>query len=311
VGEVATVVGIDEATLSWDCLEFARCQVRLLKSCKADFSRDFRTNGSLYNITVVEEAVKSGGADFCCKCAFHNEGSSNSSSSVESFVADSLVSEKFSEDEDGSEERYGRPEKATGGGEGRSTTYASKAMDKECSERHESCQQKSGLFSTRKDLCMQGVSVERTCVSDTQRRVSDACAALHQSMVSLVEVVEAVSNARPRPISIEAQTNGSCTQNLECHYANRVLAQTQELGGAGRLSTAESTKEEPSTGVGNKGDAFSQPSLEETQIDVATNCNEVEVEKAEGEMGNEEALIAEWKAELWWKIVSHQRECGT
>ena len=288
VGEVAMVVGIDEATLSWDNLEFARCQVRLLKSCKAYFSKEFCINWRLYNITVVEEAVKSGGVDFCCKCAFHNEGSSDSLSSVESFVADSLVSEKFSEDEDGSEARYGRPDRATGGVEGRSTTYASKAMDKECSERHESCQQKSGLFSTRKDLCTQGESVERTCVSDTQRRVSDACAALHQSMVSLVEVVQAVSNARPRPISIEAQTSGCCTQNLECQYTNRVLAQTQKLGGAGRLSTVVSTKDEPIMGVVDKGDALAQPSLEETQIKVATKCNEVEVEKAEGGMGNEE-----------------------
>ena len=75
VGEVATVVELDEATLSWDCLEYARCQVRLLKSCKAEFTKEFRINGRMYNITVVEEAEKS-----CCKCTFHNEGSSSSSS---------------------------------------------------------------------------------------------------------------------------------------------------------------------------------------------------------------------------------------
>ncbi|XP_068477286.1 uncharacterized protein [Phaseolus vulgaris] len=113
VGEVATVVGLDEATLSWDCLEYARCQVKMLKSCKADLSKEFRINGRLYNVTVVEEAAKSGRVDYCSKCAFHNEGSSISSSSVESFVADSLVSEKFSEDEDGSEARYGWPEKVS------------------------------------------------------------------------------------------------------------------------------------------------------------------------------------------------------
>jgi len=69
VGEVATVVGIDEATLSWDFLEYALCQVRLLKSCKANFSKEFRINGRLYNITAVKEAVKTGGVHLCCNCA--------------------------------------------------------------------------------------------------------------------------------------------------------------------------------------------------------------------------------------------------
>ncbi|KAL9317462.1 hypothetical protein ACSQ67_013979 [Phaseolus vulgaris] len=39
-------------------------------------------------------------------------------------------------------------------------------------------------------MCTQGGSAERTCESDTQRRVADACAALHRPMVSLVEAVE-------------------------------------------------------------------------------------------------------------------------
>jgi len=294
--EVAMVVGIDEATLSWDCLEYARCQVRLLKSCKANFSKEFRINGRLYNITVVEEAVKIGGGDLCCKCAFNHEGSSDSVSSVESFMADSLASEKFSEEEDGSEARNGwRLEKVTGGGEGRSTVHASKVMDKECSEQHKSCQQKRGLFCTRKDLCMQGVSAERTCVSDTQKRVSEACATLHHSMVNLVEVVEAVSNSRSRPICTEAQSRGSCIQTLARHCANRDLAQTQMSGGAGLLSTAERTKGVSIRGVGTKGDATLHLSLEGIQNDVATNRNEAEVEDEEVEAGNEEVGIVNGK----------------
>ena len=35
VGEVASMVDIDENTLSWENLEYAPLQVRLLRSCKA------------------------------------------------------------------------------------------------------------------------------------------------------------------------------------------------------------------------------------------------------------------------------------
>lgn len=145
VGEVATVVGVDEATLSWDFLEYARCQVRLLKSCKANISKEYRTNWRIYNIIIVEEAVNNGGAELCCKCAFNHEGSSDSVSSLDSFVTDSLVSEKLSNEEDGNEVGNGWwPEKVTGGEVGWLTKQASKVLEKECLEQHEICRQKRG-----------------------------------------------------------------------------------------------------------------------------------------------------------------------
>ena len=78
VGEVATLVDIDEATLSWDLLEYARCQVRLLKSSKAELSKDYRINESMYNITIVEEVANYGEEDSRCKCACNHDGSSDS-----------------------------------------------------------------------------------------------------------------------------------------------------------------------------------------------------------------------------------------
>jgi len=57
VGEVASLVEVDESTLSWENLEYACLQVRLLKSCKAEMRKGFRINGHVYNITIVEEVL--------------------------------------------------------------------------------------------------------------------------------------------------------------------------------------------------------------------------------------------------------------
>ena len=55
VGEVALVVPIDDATLSWENLEFARFQVRNLLSCEVGVLKTFRINGQVFNISLVEE----------------------------------------------------------------------------------------------------------------------------------------------------------------------------------------------------------------------------------------------------------------
>jgi len=70
VGEVATPVAIEEATTSWENLEFARIQVRLLKSCKVGMSKGFRINGKVYNISIVKEEPKQGGG--ACKCSVNH-----------------------------------------------------------------------------------------------------------------------------------------------------------------------------------------------------------------------------------------------
>jgi len=65
IGEVASLVGIDEATTKWENLEYARIQVRALKSCKAEMSKAFRINGQVYNICLVEEDPRQEGR-VCC-----------------------------------------------------------------------------------------------------------------------------------------------------------------------------------------------------------------------------------------------------
>jgi len=60
VGEVASLVDIDEASYAWDNLEYARLQVRQVKSCKVELSKRFQINGQIYNISIIEEMVSQG-----------------------------------------------------------------------------------------------------------------------------------------------------------------------------------------------------------------------------------------------------------
>jgi len=45
VGDVSALVAIDEATMTWENLEYAHIQVHVLKSCKVGAS----INGQIYN----------------------------------------------------------------------------------------------------------------------------------------------------------------------------------------------------------------------------------------------------------------------
>jgi len=84
VEEVASLVDIDESTLAWENLEYARLQVRLLKSCKVEITKEFKINGHVYNISLVEEWPSQGRGD--CKCPEYHYTSSDSISSSETLV---------------------------------------------------------------------------------------------------------------------------------------------------------------------------------------------------------------------------------
>ena len=98
VGEVASLVDIDESTLSWENLEYARLQVRLLKSCKAEMSNGFKINGHVYNISLVEELPSQGRGE--CLCPEYHFTSSDSISSSETLVEETFVSGMSCDDED-------------------------------------------------------------------------------------------------------------------------------------------------------------------------------------------------------------------
>ena len=119
VEDVATLMEVDEASLSWHRLEYARFQVRMLKSRKAELSKGFRINGCLCNITLVEEMNYYDGVKFGCNCEHSLEGSSDSVSSFETFVEDSLFSANLSNERGGTEkEAEGGQRKRKGKGRG-------------------------------------------------------------------------------------------------------------------------------------------------------------------------------------------------
>lgn len=84
VGEVVSLVFIDKATKSWDNLEYARLQLRLLKSCSISLAKGMKINGHVYNICIEEEHPNF--VEDKCKCTFNHYASSGSITLSESFV---------------------------------------------------------------------------------------------------------------------------------------------------------------------------------------------------------------------------------
>jgi len=96
VGEVASLVDIDENSLSWENLEYARLLVRLPRSQKAEMSKGFRINGQVYNISLVEKVLSQGRGE--CSCLEYHIGSSDSISSSETVVEETFTEENSGEE---------------------------------------------------------------------------------------------------------------------------------------------------------------------------------------------------------------------
>jgi len=91
------LVSFDE---EWENLEYARVQVRIPISSNARLSKPFRINSLIFPITIEEEAMGQGGCS--CKCLFNNFLSSDSVSSKDSFVEETIILAGASVDEVGS-----------------------------------------------------------------------------------------------------------------------------------------------------------------------------------------------------------------
>ena len=97
VGEVATLVSIDEATEMLENVEYARLQVWLLKNCNAKMAKSIRLNDQMLSIYIEEEhLIKFGG-----KCIRHRNfyGSSDSISSLKTYVEETTLSVSSVEEE--------------------------------------------------------------------------------------------------------------------------------------------------------------------------------------------------------------------
>jgi len=89
LGKVGTLIDVDETTLNWECVEFARLKVRLAVVSTVHICEEVWINDRVYQISVEEEYTY---VD-CKQHKWLNEDViSESSSAMESRVGDSLLS---------------------------------------------------------------------------------------------------------------------------------------------------------------------------------------------------------------------------
>jgi len=95
VGKEVTLVSVDDATLSWKNVEFARFQVRTSLSHSLRWVKSMRLNDMLCSIVMEEEFFTDGRG--VCKCNIYDSTVNESSS--ETYVEESSLSIKSGEDE--------------------------------------------------------------------------------------------------------------------------------------------------------------------------------------------------------------------
>jgi len=95
VGEVATLVSIDESTVMWENLEYAILQVRLFKNCNAKMAKSMRINDQMLSIYIEEEHPTRFGGQCMCHRNFYD--TSDSVSSSDTYVEETALSMSISE----------------------------------------------------------------------------------------------------------------------------------------------------------------------------------------------------------------------
>jgi len=91
----AEVVAIDEATLTWEVLEFARVKIRVQNIGSVRWARIIQINGHKCSVLVEEEPI--GCLGWGCKENFSWDASSDSVSSSETYVEETAFSERSGE----------------------------------------------------------------------------------------------------------------------------------------------------------------------------------------------------------------------
>ena len=162
VGEMAELTTIDEATEQWENLEYARIQVWVLKSCKVEVSKGYSINGQIFNINIVEEEPnKEGGL---CNCPVHNYASSDSISSMDTFIEETIFSKKaFDEGEGDIGVASRRDEEEKEGRKSWLSLETNPKQIKELSKSERECQSKSESHFA--NLVMRE---QRNCSNDNQ-----------------------------------------------------------------------------------------------------------------------------------------------
>jgi len=147
IGESNSLIAIDDTTLLWENLEFARLKVRVENNCFVRVAKKMRINNQVLSISIEEECPMA--SIGICKgyhCSFE---SSDSITSIESYVEESALSVKSGEEEcnrKSGEERQSTGEAVGGGEEDGRDDQKSKAYSEVHSARSRECQ-KGGDFS--------------------------------------------------------------------------------------------------------------------------------------------------------------------
>ena len=233
VGEVASLVDIDENTLSWENLEYARLLVRLPRSQKAEMAKGFRINGQVYNISLVEEILSLRSGD--CSCLEYHLGSSDSISSSET-----VVEGTFSEGSSGEEgadrnqcnRRWGVVPEEVGQSQLKQETKW-KQFDKKARS-DMGCQNKSGFLSLNEGKRVRGeseggaalavTSIANAAVIEGKQvigeseggaalsvpsQVNAACTVIQQCLVNLLEGVQSAIPLGPKQGEAQLESQGA------------------------------------------------------------------------------------------------------
>jgi len=94
LGEEASVVYIDQDTLAWENIEFAKLQIHIPQRRSCRWTKNMKINDVMYNIAMEEEMLTYGGGK--CKC--YSWDSSDSISSSETYVDETSFSAKSCEE---------------------------------------------------------------------------------------------------------------------------------------------------------------------------------------------------------------------
>jgi len=188
VREVASLVEVDESTLSWENLEYARLQVRLLKSCKVEMMKSLRINGKVYNVTIVEEVFNQERGE--CTCIQDHFASSDSISSSETVVEETFFSGRSIEEGDdynhGGLRRNSVPEVEE---QIQPLVETKWELLEERAQSDKGCQIKGDFSFTNEVKHVQGVS-EGGETLFVANQVKDACKVIQQSLFNLMEGVQ-------------------------------------------------------------------------------------------------------------------------
>jgi len=150
VGEVGSLISIDESTVMWENLEFARLQVRVLRSSSARMAKSMKINGQVMAILLEEEQPTRLVGQ--CMCHRNYFDSSESISSSETYVEESDVSGFISVGEDVHAREVRQSEEKLADGEDWSRNRTKVPLSKVTATRGIRMQNKDSILITKEEV---------------------------------------------------------------------------------------------------------------------------------------------------------------